>query len=261
MKGINPQTFQVQIDFPQTYSVRKEENIFLGMYNVLNLRLYGDLIPLPGEPTTPHTDERAKWAVTFIPNRWFFESMKIGMISHPLRLAWEGYKFHDLDLPCVYILIKGDFIWAGDKFDEKGVLDANNIGGQVGINRTRGGVISGGKNPSGNMVQGGYFQSWFFLSQPTDKSKDLFPGLDFEKVKENFMKMVAGVRVPGININKASVEELIGLEGIDNDLAKKIVKYREKTAFKNVFDLVKVSGIGDKILEKNIGRITVSEEP
>lgn len=61
-----------------------------------------------------------------------------------------------------------------------------------------------------------------------------------------------------ININTASVEELMTLDGIGEVKAKAIVDYRaENGYFKSIDDLVLVSGIGEKTLEKNRDRITV----
>ncbi|MDE7230688.1 MAG: helix-hairpin-helix domain-containing protein [Oscillospiraceae bacterium] len=61
-----------------------------------------------------------------------------------------------------------------------------------------------------------------------------------------------------ININTATVTELMTLDGIGEVKAKAIVEYREANGyFKSIDDLVLVSGIGEKTLEKNRDRITV----
>ena len=61
-----------------------------------------------------------------------------------------------------------------------------------------------------------------------------------------------------ININTAAVSELITLDGIGESRAKAIIEYREANGgFKSVDELTKVSGIGEKTLEKNRSRITV----
>ena len=54
-----------------------------------------------------------------------------------------------------------------------------------------------------------------------------------------------------ININKASVKELVLLPGIGEKTAKKIIKFRKDNGkFKTKTDLLQVSGIGKKKLEK-----------
>lgn len=61
-----------------------------------------------------------------------------------------------------------------------------------------------------------------------------------------------------ININTADVTELMNLEGIGENKAKAIIKYREKNGkFRTPDEITNVSGIGAGILEKNINKITV----
>ena len=61
-----------------------------------------------------------------------------------------------------------------------------------------------------------------------------------------------------INLNKATVEELVQLKGIGQKYAQRIVDFREKNGpFKKTEDLMNVPGIGAKILEKNKDRIVV----
>lgn len=62
-----------------------------------------------------------------------------------------------------------------------------------------------------------------------------------------------------ININTATQQQLETLNGIGPVKAKAIIDYRSKNgAFKSVDDLKKVSGIGDKTLEKLKKDISVS---
>jgi competence protein ComEA len=62
-----------------------------------------------------------------------------------------------------------------------------------------------------------------------------------------------------VDINRASVEELIGLPGIGEVTAKRIVEFREQHGpFKRVEDLLKVKGIGEKSFQKLRPSITVS---
>ncbi|SUO94888.1 ComEA family DNA-binding protein [Suttonella ornithocola] len=64
-----------------------------------------------------------------------------------------------------------------------------------------------------------------------------------------------------ININTATVDELVLLKGIGESKAKSIVEYREENGqFSSVADLAKVKGIGNKIVEKLSSDLTVDEE-
>ena len=61
-----------------------------------------------------------------------------------------------------------------------------------------------------------------------------------------------------VNINTASVKELMTLEGIGEKVAEKIVEYRaEHGPFKKPEEIRKVHGIGAGLWEKNRERIVV----
>jgi len=53
-----------------------------------------------------------------------------------------------------------------------------------------------------------------------------------------------------ININSASIEELIKLKGIGKGMAKRIIEYRKKQKFNSIEDIMNVRGIGRKKFEK-----------
>lgn len=61
-----------------------------------------------------------------------------------------------------------------------------------------------------------------------------------------------------ININSATIEELLTLSGIGESKAKAIIEYREENGnFKNIEDIMNVPGIGEALYEKIKDNITV----
>ena len=63
-----------------------------------------------------------------------------------------------------------------------------------------------------------------------------------------------------VDVNSASVEELMSVPGIGQVVAQRIVEFREKNGpYKSVDDLLKVQGIGEKSLAKLRDRIVVGK--
>lgn len=61
-----------------------------------------------------------------------------------------------------------------------------------------------------------------------------------------------------ININKASVEELVELPRVGQAVAQRIVDYREQNGpFRTLEDLKSVRGIGDKIFDEILPKISI----
>lgn len=60
-----------------------------------------------------------------------------------------------------------------------------------------------------------------------------------------------------ININYATLEELLTLEGIGQAKAQAIISYRKNNFFTSIEDIMKVSGIGEEVFSKIKDNITV----
>ena len=62
-----------------------------------------------------------------------------------------------------------------------------------------------------------------------------------------------------VDINNANKEQLITLKGIGEKKAEAILEYRKKQCFKSVDELVKIKGIGKKLIEENRDNLKVGE--
>ncbi len=60
-----------------------------------------------------------------------------------------------------------------------------------------------------------------------------------------------------ININSASLEEFMTLNGIGKSKAQAIISYRDNNYFNCIEDLMKVSGIGEQVFSQIKDQITV----
>ena len=75
-----------------------------------------------------------------------------------------------------------------------------------------------------------------------------------------FVLLFTVAAIAGVNINKADVATLDSLPGIGAAKATAIVEYRsEHGNFKSVDDLPKVKGIGPKLMEKILDKVTVEK--
>ncbi len=60
-----------------------------------------------------------------------------------------------------------------------------------------------------------------------------------------------------VNLNTATMEQLVELKNIGEAKAQKIITYRNKHKFTSVDQLVEIKGIGEKILADLRGQLTV----
>ncbi|MGD9369687.1 MAG: helix-hairpin-helix domain-containing protein [Desulfobacteraceae bacterium] len=61
-----------------------------------------------------------------------------------------------------------------------------------------------------------------------------------------------------VNINTATLEELMSLDGVGEKVAQKVLAFRKANGpFQKPEDLMMVKGIGQKMFEKNKDRIVV----
>ncbi len=82
----------------------------------------------------------------------------------------------------------------------------------------------------------------------TDGQKIIIPSANSETAISNNS---ADAKSSGkININTASKEDLMSLNGIGDSISERIISYRKDSRFNSIEDIKNVNGIGDAIFEK-----------
>lgn len=249
MAGIDRQTFRISLSYPQV----GERSTFCGLYNIVNLDFCGTVMDLGAGGATPHTGESFASAWAFIPPpELFTDPLPVNLIAN----AWNMFlKTGDpQDLPCLRIVLSGDFIYSPNpitgNYDESRMLDGNNIGGQVGVLRTRGLPFPASPmNPSGDMVEGGTFEGWFFFQPPKER-------LAIGNIEGGLDVAVFG-RPALIRVNQAPAADLQQLPGITAAIAKKIIAQRERQPFSCVEDFQSRVGLSADAMSKLADQIAV----
>lgn len=62
-----------------------------------------------------------------------------------------------------------------------------------------------------------------------------------------------------ININSATKKELVLLKYVGDKTADKIIEYRKAQPFQKIEDLLKIKGIGQKMLDANKDKIIIKD--
>ncbi|MBR0820225.1 hypothetical protein [Bradyrhizobium liaoningense] len=259
VKGVTRRTLEVRIDAPMsTQEGKPAQAVSSGVYFPIDLRMYGDIVQIPGPVPTPHTGEIANFAVTFIPRRqffWVFDSNNQPQAAWPYLLLYYLINANmrvPLDLPRVNVSLKGNFVFApdaGGKYTEFGVLDGDNIGGQVGEPppAARQPPILGGKNPSGNLTQGGLFESWFFLTQRDSQGRE--QPQEVSRLGEMFRNFTPEQptleRMPTL-ANFSSAEAIVAATGVSDAVARRIAAARERQPFADADDFRSRAGISER---------------
>lgn len=88
--------------------------------------------------------------------------------------------------------------------------------------------------------------------------KRLFKVLLVISVVTAFVPLAVAQDVSKVNINKATVEELVQIKGIGQKYAERIIEFRNKNGpFNKIEDIMNVKGIGPKKFELIKDLITV----
>jgi hypothetical protein len=259
LTGIDTNTFIVRLRFefmvPRSATVIARPGIYL------ELPIVGEVLtvtlPVGSAAVTPHTQEPYAFAATFIPRQEFVAGLMEAVTAIALVCSLID-RNENLAFVTMNVELKGDFVTTGEldqKLAEHAVLDADNIGGWVGSAHLRDPqFIGGGKNPSGNLTQGGDFESWLRVTYGRRTS-------GVENTTENAAdarRMANLVRsepesVP-VNVNVATSGQLKAA-GFSEAQATRILEARRTQWFAAGDDLQKRAHVSDRVVRDVANRI------
>jgi hypothetical protein len=241
MNGIDSDTFTVKLKFEL---MTHTNNTWTRPGIAIELPLAGTIIQTPGNATalTPNTSEAFAAAASFIPRPEFFSSALFLLLLLTYAEHLSAPDDPTLGFVTLNVCLKGDFIITtdADHFEENQVLDADNIGGLVGLNRTRKPPIQGGKNPSGNLTQGGDFESWVRVTLLAKGSSVPAGAQPSESQLSEMVRMSANIPANAaslpVSINFATAAQL-RTAGFSESQAAKVVELRKAALFRPGSDL------------------------
>ena len=94
--------------------------------------------------------------------------------------------------------------------------------------------------------------SIFVISKTNSQEPKIITTSKYEQTSSTF--------VVKININTANLNELMELDGIGEQTAKKIINYRNDHSFKKIEDIMNVSGIGKKKFEELLSGLIIKPQ-
>ena len=262
LTGVDVNTFGLNLRFELMIPLSSGAAIARpGFY--LELPIVGDVLtvtlPTTSTAKTPHTQESYGFAAAFVPRQEFLSAT----MEVVLALAWFCSLIvneETLARVTLNVELKGDFVTTGEldqKLAEHAVLDANNIGGWVGTNHQRDSqLIGGGKNPSGNLTQGGTFESWLRVVYGKKGSGDVVTPGRAENMKSMANMLRSAPESLPVNVNVATRSQLEAA-GFSAPQAARVLEARRTQWFADSQDLQKRARVSSQAVRGLATNITL----
>lgn len=188
-------------------------------------------------------------------------------VNEPLLEIQENLE-EEIILKTVYVDIKGAIQKPGvyEITEDKKVIDVVELAGGFNENADTT-MINLAKKVSNEMVIIIYTKEEIENSKKTDtvvkiiEKECICPEVNNDaclKTEEDSNSVKEETKEEKININNATLEDLLGINGIGESKAKAIIEYREKHGkFQKIEDIMEVTGIGESLYEKIKVYITI----